>query len=73
MHPLDFLINWALHMVVGVVVLNTSNAISEINVPECIHRQMKNWGTSASKQKELSKMLDEWYLITTFILFIDLL
>ncbi|KAL6598643.1 hypothetical protein ACP70R_046342 [Stipagrostis hirtigluma subsp. patula] len=23
-------------------------------------RQMKNWGTSASKQKELSKMLDEW-------------
>ncbi|GJN24797.1 hypothetical protein PR202_gb12562 [Eleusine coracana subsp. coracana] len=23
-------------------------------------RQMKNWGTSAGKQKELSKMLDEW-------------
>ncbi|RLM85846.1 uncharacterized protein C2845_PM04G04970 [Panicum miliaceum] len=23
-------------------------------------RQMKNWGTSPSKQKELSKMLDEW-------------
>lgn len=23
-------------------------------------RQMKNWGTSAAKQKELSKMLDEW-------------
>ncbi|KAF0908840.1 hypothetical protein E2562_028724 [Oryza meyeriana var. granulata] len=23
-------------------------------------RQMKNWGTSASKQKELSKLLDEW-------------
>ncbi|KAM0952110.1 putative tRNA ligase 1 [Dioscorea sansibarensis] len=23
-------------------------------------RQMKNWGTSAVKQKELSKMLDEW-------------
>nr|CAD1818356.1 unnamed protein product [Ananas comosus var. bracteatus] len=23
-------------------------------------RQMKNWGTSANKQRELSKMLDEW-------------
>lgn len=23
-------------------------------------RQMKNWGTSAGKQRELSKMLDEW-------------
>ncbi|GMH07895.1 hypothetical protein Nepgr_009735 [Nepenthes gracilis] len=23
-------------------------------------RQMKNWGTSATKQRELSKMLDEW-------------
>ncbi|XP_062187077.1 tRNA ligase 1 [Phragmites australis] len=23
-------------------------------------RQLKNWGTSAGKQKELSKMLDEW-------------
>ncbi|GLU19032.1 hypothetical protein SLE2022_353020 [Rubroshorea leprosula] len=23
-------------------------------------RQMKNWGTSAEKQRELSKMLDEW-------------
>ncbi|KAK9124336.1 hypothetical protein Sjap_013938 [Stephania japonica] len=23
-------------------------------------RQMKNWGTSAAKQRELSKMLDEW-------------
>ncbi|KAL5198823.1 hypothetical protein ABZP36_002335 [Zizania latifolia] len=23
-------------------------------------RQMKNWGTSANKQKELSKLLDEW-------------
>ncbi|KAG9443459.1 hypothetical protein H6P81_014799 [Aristolochia fimbriata] len=23
-------------------------------------RQMKNWGTSAQKQRELSKMLDEW-------------
>jgi hypothetical protein len=31
-------------------------------------RQMKNWGTSPSKQKELSKMLDEWYIITTFVL-----
>uniref|UniRef100_A0A453AW09 Uncharacterized protein n=1 Tax=Aegilops tauschii subsp. strangulata TaxID=200361 RepID=A0A453AW09_AEGTS len=25
-------------------------------------RQMKIWGTSASKQKELTKMLDEWYI-----------
>lgn len=26
---------------------------------------MNNWGTSANKQRELSKMLDEWYIITT--------
>uniref|UniRef100_A0A453MX15 Uncharacterized protein n=1 Tax=Aegilops tauschii subsp. strangulata TaxID=200361 RepID=A0A453MX15_AEGTS len=25
-------------------------------------RQMEIWGTSASKQKELAKMLDEWYI-----------
>lgn len=25
------------------------------------YRQMKIWGTSAGKQQELSKMLDEWY------------
>lgn len=33
---------------------------SSINV----NRQMKIWGTSSRKQKELSKMLDEWYLFS---------
>lgn len=35
---------------------------------QCVGRQMKNWGTSAGKQKELSKMLDEWYIAATFLL-----
>lgn len=26
-----------------------------------VSRQMKIWGTSDGKQKELGKMLDEWY------------
>ncbi|KAJ6303765.1 hypothetical protein OIU77_017608 [Salix suchowensis] len=29
-------------------------------------RQMKIWGTSAGKQQELSKMLDEWYWLYTY-------
>jgi hypothetical protein len=37
-------------------------------MPFFVDRQMKNWGTSANKQRELSKMLDEWYIIATFSL-----
>lgn len=32
----------------------------------CGSRQMKIWNTSPAKQQALSKMLDEWYLLTAF-------
>ena len=50
--------------------MNTKSATwSDINGPECVNSQMENWGTSVSKQKELCKLLDEWY-ITNFFLFV---
>lgn len=32
----------------------------EVNDPVLWYRQMKIWGTSPEKQKELTKLLNEW-------------
>jgi hypothetical protein len=40
-----------------------------MNGPECVNRQMKSWGISERKLKELCKLLNEWY-IANFFLFI---
>jgi hypothetical protein len=48
--------------VAGAVVLNTNSVTSDINGPDCVNRQMMNWGTSARKQEELCELLDQWYI-----------